>query len=198
VRKMPKRSREEKIELRKLLDDFVRVAGGTYAPADWYPWCIETPYGKLRLVMHPHGSESLAERKLELEDGYLTIFGRFDEPGRAPVDASCGPHDTVVDSNRHTGKWNHHGGNVAEGRHVTAEAVFDAWVHRLARVRPVVQVARRVGYTMFAVEPWGDSAKRLLDQLFGDAAWSGGQMLVDHRYLDEVLDVARAHGAIVK
>ena len=199
MKRAPKRSRDEKAKLRKLLDDFVLEAGGRAPPADWYPWCLDTPYGKLRLVMHPHlpmGPANKYERESS-EDGYLTIFGRFDEPARVPIDRSCGPYSTVVDSNRFSGKWNLHGGNVAEGKHVTAEAVFRLWVRQLSRIRAIVHVAGRVGYTMFAVEPWGSSAQKLLRELFTDASWSGPSMLVDHRYIDSVLDAVRTHGGLV-
>ena len=199
MRRSPKRSRDEKAKLCKLVDDFIREAGGTCTPTDWYPWCIDTPYGKLRLVTHPHvrPQDSAEYHKHESEDGYLNIMGRFDEPERVPFNRGCDPYSTIVDSNRFTGKWNYHGGNVAEGKHVTAEAIFRNWLQQLSRVLPLVHVAGRVGYTMFAVEPWGASARKLLDELFTDAAWSGHQMLVDHRYVDSVLDAVRSHGGLV-
>jgi hypothetical protein len=63
--------------------------------------------------------------------------------------------------------------------------------------KSIVTVARRVGYTMFAIEPQTDGGRKLLRRLFTDAMWSGPSMLVDHRYVDEVLDVVRAHGGLV-
>lgn len=127
MRKTPKRSRLEIAKLQLLVEDFARQHGATresIGPLERF--AFDTKYGKLWV--------SAPQSKLKdlNEDGWLTIFARFEEPTRARS-LSTG---MVGGANPHTGKWNLHGGNVAEG--ATAEEVFVEWTRRM---RPILRGA---------------------------------------------------------
>ena len=122
MRKTPKRSRLEIAKLQLLVEDFARQHGAHRESETWRDqFMFDTKYGRLRVIAPQ------SKYKEMNEDGWLTIFARFEDPERARALGSPNPH---------TGKWNLHGGNVAEG--TTAEEVFAEWTRRM---RPILRAA---------------------------------------------------------
>jgi hypothetical protein len=115
---MPKRGREETARLKALVECFVLEYGGRVNEDQVEStWILPTRLGILLVSVH--------DSEVSASLGFLAVFGRFTEPERARS-LGCNPH---------SGKWNHHEGNVAEG--ATAEKTFEAWRSMISGALPV-------------------------------------------------------------
>jgi hypothetical protein len=123
-------------KLFSLVGEFVLAHGGKKndgyvkdIPSSGYTWTLPTKFGPYGITIHYREGE----KGLLANDGYMTVFGSFEDILRQQQEdwgkPTQRPFPVGFPANHH--KWNFHFGTYHE---ITPEDAFATWVHSVSRV----------------------------------------------------------------